>query len=432
MAKTSGVSDEALMDQVKAFRAFFYFHGYQPPRKLVVEGKTLYDITGEFEMPGGYNERIWRRCYFPMTYPLQQWGVENPQPILSHPLVEAHLFGPTRDWIRRHHPKNYEALVEMTRDMPIPVVDSYLHVILPLVPDKVQELLVDIGLRCWEQDMGKRLVSPGGEVLQGFGFWPAELGINHNTVEILSRKGVRFLILNIDQLEVDDFSPIYRVETKTAPVYVLAYNGKEFAQKIAFGDVKNAGAFADKARAFAKKHGFPPFAAMDMETFGEWRGVSSFWFLNYFVHQAMNADEMYRDPILTTPAKIRDATSWSCVHGLGRWTGKNKCGCDGVNDETRAEKLRLYEGLWNQLDKTLGDLEKTPEWEGKFVNFFVNMRERIGLGEDISLEFVNEGYRENFKRLLINLVGFTSCGWFYAGNLERQIPETTLEYLEQG
>lgn len=291
--------------------------------------------------------------------------------------------------------------------------------------------MIEIGIRAWEEDMDVKLVDDHWLPLTGFGFWPAELGITHKTAEIMRHKGVQFLILDQAQIQADEFAPVYEINTKYGRVYVIAYNGKEFAQKLAFSEIKDAQGFADKVHDYVKKVGKPPFAAMDMETFGEWRGMDSIYFLNYLVNRGLNPDMFYRDRHMVRPGKIIDASSWSCDCSLGRWTGDHIC-C-GESDELGQLKRDLYHQLVDQLNSTIAGLNKlSHDWHPAFVNVFINNRAALGAGESVSFQAVSAKFQSPFRRLMVNLVGLTSCGWFYTDSqLERNIPMSCLEYLNQ-
>lgn len=419
------------LDQLETFQAFLYFHGYQPPRRLIIETQTLYDITGEHEVTGGYNERVWQRCYRPMMAPVKQAGLENAGPILQSPLVTEHLFGVTRDWIKLRHPHSWKFVQEVISDAAIPFVDPYLHQILPLLPEQAQGLMIEIGIRAWERDMNKKLVDDKWQPLTGFGFWPPELGITHKTAEIMRHKGVQFLALDQAQIQADEFAPVYEINTKYGRLYVIAYNGKEFAQKLAFSEIKDAQGFADKVHAYIAQVGTPPFAAMDMETFGEWRGQDSIYFLNYLVNQGLNPDLFKRDRTMIRPGKIIDASSWSCDCSLGRWSGEHTC-C-GESPQLQQLKKDLYHGLFDHLQKTLTQLNQIHhDWHPAFVNFFINTRAQLGAGEAIGFSALSPDFQTPFRHLYIALVGLTSCGWFYTDSeLERNIPKSCLEYLNK-
>lgn len=425
----SALTQEQLFEQIENFRAFLYFHAYQPPRRLVVHNQVIYDISGEYEMEGGYNERVWDRCYQPMTVPIAQDNLEVPDSILSNPLVAAHLFGITRDWIKKHHPNSWENVKHSFSNKAIPFVDPYLHQILPLLPDQAQGMMIDIGIRAWEQDMDRQLRTKDGQPLTGFGIWPPELGITSNTADIMVQKGVRFLVLDQAQIRSKDFAPIYEVTTDHGSIYILAYNGKEFAQRLAFSQIIDARVFASKVNAYIKGAGVPPFAAMDMETFGEWRGMDSIYFLNYLVHQGLNPEDFKRHRHMIRPAEIVDASSWSSDCELGRWSGAHSCA--GESPELMALKRQLYVDLRTKLDQYLDLLNKThPDWETTFVNFFINVRETFGAGENMEFSGLSEDFQRPFEQLFITLVGLTSCGWFYTdSDIERNIPKNCLAYL---
>lgn len=418
------------LDQLKDFRSFLYFHGYQPPRRLIIEDQVIFDITGESEIEGGYNERVWDRCYHPMMVPVKQDGMEDAGPILQSPLVSEHIFGVTRDWIKHHHQHSWKFVRTVLADAPIPFVDPYLHQILPLLPEQAQGLMIEIGIRAWEEDMGRKLVDLNWQPLVGFGFWPPELAINNKTAEILRHKGVQFLSLDQAQIKADEFAPIYEISTKHGKLYVIAYNGKEFAQKLAFSEIKDSQAFADKVHQYIEQTKVPPFAAMDMETFGEWRGQDSIYFLNHLVNRGLNPELFKRHPNMIRPGKIIDNSSWSCDCSLGRWSGEHAC-C-GESPELQQRKRDLYDNLNTKLNQIMTQLNhQHHDWHPAFTNFFINNRSKLGAGESVGFTSLPNQFQWQFRQLFVALVGLTSCGWFYTDSeLERNIPIKCFEYLD--
>lgn len=126
---------------------------------------------------------------------------------------------------------------------------------------------------------------------------------------------------------------------------------------------------------------------------------------------------------------IKDGSSWSCEHSLGRWTGE--CGCDNASELARNDKNRFYAALGNYGTELNSRLDRSdPNWRVNFVNFFLENRD-VMFGKKSPPEIRREDVL--FWAKYCELVGKTSCGWFFGGNdtPEREIPKTMIRAIEQ-
>lgn len=413
--------------------SLFHLHGYQPPRRFILDREMLFDISGETNGSTGWNEHIWQECQKPLLSRLSQAHIETHDPILSSPLVNSHLFGITRDWAKQHHPQDWALYREIIRHKNLPVVDSYFHIILPVQDSRISELLIGLGITCFEQDYGVKLSK------RPFAFWPAELAVDTEIAALLKKHGTSVLLTGRHQLGVDTGSPIYRVNTRYGPLHILPYDNG-FTQRLAFGDITWSEDYARAIRQFHEATGYPPFVAVDMETIGHQRGQNSLFFFNHLIGDALPS-ALSHDPPLNGQTKRTGiasaslyASSWSCPHPeFGRWTGKGGCDCDATGENLRRHKQALYEGIYNELQTTVSGLEKTtPEWDHRFISWFMTVRSPLAIGESVDTQNLAINTRTAFRKLLVGLVGMSSCGWFFGRtDYERQIPEHTLNWLQK-
>jgi alpha-amylase/alpha-mannosidase (GH57 family) len=117
-------------------------------------------------------------------------------------------------------------------------------------------------------------------------------------------------------------------------------------------------------------------------------------------------------------------TSWSCAHGVGRWTSDCGCGTDGahgrwrlplrqafdwLNGElarlTEEKGGRIFKDVWAARDAYVSVLLGAPEARNKFMRGQL----RAGIGaEDHPLALAL------MEMQRFSLLMYTSCGWFFA------------------
>lgn len=380
--------EQQFLDWFTKSSLMFVGHGYQPLRYANVDGHEIFDIRGQDHIssdihPREWNEVLFRRCYVHLTKPLEQPGVDDPVALLSHPTVGADIFGPLRDWIRKYHPEEFKTISHHLESQPFAIADPYIHAILPLQHPQVADLLIDIGLSAYREDVSDEVVP--------LGFWPPELAITMDIADRLAKKGVSFVILNEHQIESDEYAAVYRIELPSEkPFFVIPY-AAGLSRDVAFSDIKDAGAFIRNIRNFTTHYGFPPVACVDMETIGYWREHAQH-FLNYMAHSPEGflstnpADR--RENVHVATGVIKDS-SWSCAHGFGRWDGTSECTCDGATDHDRVEKNRLYSALRKHQDAIIAELQCHEGWEAQFKTWFMSIRQDLGAGMEVTTDAVD-------------------------------------------
>lgn len=124
--------------------------------------------------------------------------------------------------------------------------------------------------------------------------------------------------------------------------------------------------------------------------------------------------------------ELIENSSWSCDHDLGRWTGK--CNCDNPTWEALNDKKEFYNAL-TEYGLIINEMlnQSLPEWREKFKAFFLGVRKTwFGAGDveqnidDLILTDTaglsilrNTMIRRLFEAKMCELVGKTSCGWFF-------------------
>jgi alpha-amylase/alpha-mannosidase (GH57 family) len=158
--------------------------------------------------------------------------------------------------------------------------------------------------------------------------------------------------------------------------------------------------------------------------FSELIPSSNFRIVNFSEYLSLNLPEY--------EVKIKDGlndegTSWSCLHGVGRW--KEDCGC-GRSDENpsqhwrkplresldwlRDELILIYENIGNKI---FSDVWKA---RNEYIDIILNQdsesRERFFYFN--SKIFLNEADTDLALKLLemqkFSMLMYTSCGWFFS------------------
>lgn len=413
--RPQGLRKEKLKPQKKLFGAFL--HTYQPPRDILL-------LDGRLDVLRDVNGRIMERCYRSML-------VEGELP----EAMNFSFYGSTRDWMKKDHKEEFKKIKEKiarSKDREHRVFgDPYLHIILPLLESNDQDMLIKIGKKAFEEDFG---FSP--EI-----FWLPETAVSMEVLRNLHKNGYSAVILRGDQLLHSGANPVFVEVGENQRIAVVHFN-KMWSEKISrdgeYTRYEESGDnFLQDIRDFWDSNFF---IGMDTETFGEhWEYRDMFF--RYVA--SLNNLERYGISSLDLKAKINggrtrgtviENSSWSCEHGLGRWTGECGCGCKDEGD--RLEKKYLFGRLKNFQEEINLRLDSiNPRWRDDFIEIFLRIREDFFTGENVysKLEerFPDQKYRNLLIAKLYALSGMTSCGWFEQGQdrPERQIPRKMIEQI---
>jgi hypothetical protein len=361
--------------QEKEFLAIL--HNYQPVRTwqdVSTIGKGV--LQTRADMVSWINEDIYNACYKPLLVETERL----PMGALFS------FYGSLRGWIEHNHPTEFDQIRENianTPDREYSVLgDPWLHPILPLQSEANQDMMVKIGLQAIEEDLG----------FKPKGFWLPESAVNSTTLRVLKSNGIEFVVLRSDQIGSTQQNPMYvRLDYKDengqqnkGEMAVFHYdmglsgavsfqpellrNGDEFLKNLGdkSGRVFSIGSdaelygwhqkFADKFFKHItnpetqRRHGFKPFSVKDH--------------LLYDKHEY---------------TFLKEDSSWSCEHNLGRWTGQ--CSCEGRTEEVRNDIQQLYSALVRTGDRLDAALDRhdrannaTIPWRQEFVKFFLATR----------------------------------------------------------
>ncbi len=412
-------------------------HFYQPPREDPLTGKIPYEIgSSPFT---NWNERIHAECYRPNA------DLRNFEQISFN-------FGPTLiSWMQAHDPETHRKIVEQDQvNMRLhgvgnAMAQAYNHTILPLASDRDKETQVAWGIADFEYRFGRR---PQG-------MWLPEAAVDLQTLDVLARYGIEFTILAPWSARSESLDPSepYRVLLPGGRSMVVFFYQRELSARISFdpGATINADQFAqynllsgfrkDKAR---RGEAQLVLIASDGELYGHHQ-----YMRDRFLARLVDGAGHQAGLTLTYPAlwlkehpvrqivEIREPTSWSCHHGVRRWTGD--CACTPNDGAWKAHLRHAFERLSQEIDRLYADVAQRlvdDPWElnRRYIHVILQKCSAESLIGEMAghaltsdqthrLHLMLEAQRERQRM-------FTSCG-FYFDDFDRIEPKNCVAYAAQ-
>jgi alpha-amylase/alpha-mannosidase (GH57 family) len=422
-------------------------HFYQPPREN--------PWTGEIEtQPSAapfhdWNERIHAECYRPNGFAKLCSSVE-----INNYANISFNFGPTLlSWLQTHHRETYDRILIADRKSAArrtghgnAIAQAYGHAILPLCNDRDQLTQVVWGLADFQYRFGREAES----------MWLPETACNDQTLGLLIDQRLRFVILAPDQARrvrakgdttwreagrgtVDTTRPyqFMHPDGSGRSLVIFFYHGR-LARSIAFeGALSSSQGLVDR---FVKVAQTGPLVnvATDGETYGHHfkfgdiclahaleveAKQAGFWITNYAQYLDRHAPEF---EVEIDNGPLGEGTSWSCAHGVGRWT--RDCGCHtggepGWNQAWRMPLRRALNFLRDDLQERFADLGATvfrDPWKARndYVRVILDRSYWEGFlqpHEHHSLSAAEQTLALQLLEIQRNaLLMFTSCGWFFS------------------
>lgn len=432
-------------------------HFYQPPRE---------DPWLELILPEGsaapfrhWNERIASESYAPMAWARVLDGAGRIRQIVNCYEWMSFNFGPTLlRWLERSEPGTYRRILEAdARSLERlghgnAMAQVFHHPILPLASDLDCRAEVAWGIADFRARYGR----------MPEGMWLPEAAVDQRSLEILAEAGIAFTVLAPRQalavagLSSNDWRPVdegtldasrpYLVELPgKRAIAVFFYNGP-LSQAVAFeGLVKDGERFWQRLRS-ASKGGLLSLAT-DGETYGHHFKFGEMG-LAYVLDQGMHG----RDGLGLTnfaaylaahpprlKARIREESSWSCVHGVERW--RADCGCVSDNKPGYNQRWRkpLRDGLnafKKGVDRHYFDLGRRIFKEPaqalvEYGRALAGLESEAGFGARHFKPGLSDADKDVGLKLLsmqrFALASFASCAWFF-DDIGRVEPRNALAY----
>lgn len=435
---------------------FLTIHGhfYQPPRENPwLEAIELQDSALPFH---DWNERICKECYNPNSVSRIVDNKNQILDIVNNYQYMSFNFGPTLlSWMEEFAPLTYERIIKADIDSISEhsghgnaLAQVYNHMIMPLANAHDKETQVKWGIRDFEYRFGRK---PEG-------IWLAETAVDDATLKVLVDNGIKFTILSPYQAlkirktgdkEWQDVSwgnidPArsykYTLKGDSKKSIALFFYDGAISKSVAFDELlKDGNRFIKRLKeGISETRNYPQLVniATDGESYGHHTKFGDMA-LSY-VLKIKAEDEGFK---ITNYAEyldkyesdyevdIKQASSWSCFHGVGRW--KEDCGCSTGGHPGWNQKWR--EPLRNALDYLRDELAKVFEAEGpKYFNDnpWAIRNKYIDVILDRNYVTIRKFQKENFKPDLTEeqkvkgmelleiqrqaMLMYTSCGWFFS------------------
>jgi alpha-amylase/alpha-mannosidase (GH57 family) len=422
-------------------------HFYQPPR----ENPWLEDVEVEDSAAPyhDWNGRITAECYAPNTVSRILDGNERIAELVNNYEKISFNFGPTLlSWLERHRPNVYQQILEADRisrrarnGHGNAIAQCYNHAIMPLASERDKLTQVRWGIADFRFRFGR----------EPEGMWLAETAVDLATLQVLAGHGIEFTILAPNQAQAvrtpeGDWQDVsgsrvdptraYRCHLKNGQHIDLFFYDGPASHDISFENLLKSGdRFADRLTSGfddQREHGQLMHVATDGETFGH-----HFKFGDMALAYAISKIERdgrvritnYGEYLALHPpereVKIRENTSWSCVHGIERW--RSDCGCNSGSanhqrwraplrralDSLRAkldvvferEASALLKDRWSAFDDYIGVVlrrssENCDEFSSKHARPVLSEAETVNVWRLLEMQ--------RHAALM-----YTSCGWFF-------------------
>lgn len=365
-------------------------------------------------------------------------------------------FGPTLlSWLESYAPLTYERIIKADIESISQhdghgnaMAQVYNHIIMPLANNRDKETQVKWGIRDFEYRFGRK---PEG-------IWLAETAVDDATLNVLVDNGIKFTVLSpyqalkmkksSDKTWQDvswgniDPARSYKYTIKSDPkksIDLFFYDGA-ISRSVAFDELLTDGnKFIKRLKeGVSELRDYPQLIniATDGESYGHHTKFGDMA-LSYVLKikaedegfKITNYAEYLAKYRSDYEADIKQASSWSCFHGVGRW--KEDCGCSTGGHPGWNQKWR--EPLRNALDYLRDHFAEIFEREGaKYYNkdVWAVRNQYIDVILDRSYSNIKKFQKEHFKADLSEedrirgmelleiqrqaLLMYTSCGWFFS------------------
>jgi alpha-amylase/alpha-mannosidase (GH57 family) len=425
-------------------------HFYQPPRENPwLEAVELQDSASPYH---DWNERVTAECYLPNGAARILDGQSRIAKIVNNYARISFNFGPTLlSWIEQNAPHAYEQILAADRQSRqlfsghgSALAQAYSHMILPLANTRDKYTQIIWGIRDFQRRFGR---DPEG-------MWLPETAADVETLDLLSSAGIKFTVLAPHQarrvrsrlweqwhsVEGGTIDPTraYQCYLPSGRTISLFFYDGPISHAVAFENLLTDGVrFANRLLSgFNETRQWPQIVhiATDGETYGHHcphGDMALAYALDYLERNQLARITNYGEYLAEHPpsqeVEIIENTSWSCCHGIARWT--SDCGCrsgggtgwtqqwrrplrsalDWLRDDLGAlyetRGARLFTDPWAARDDYAEVvLDRSPNSKDAF--FAKHQKGPLSLAERVEALHLLEMQRHL-------MLMYTSCGWFF-------------------
>lgn len=425
-------------------------HFYQPPRENAYSG--IIEDQPSAAPYRNWNERINKECYEANAMAAILKNHEVVEEIINNYGYISFNFGPTLlSWLEQKAPGVYHSILEADRESQdrynghgSAIAQAYNHMIMPLANEEDKKTQTFWGIKDFEFRFNR---APEG-------MWLPETAVDIPTLETLAMMGIKYTILSPNQaLKVRKLkaSHWHHVEEKTLvtqwPYLCKLPSGKSIVIFFYDGSISSEVAFGELLRdgeSFARRltSGFDEAAdearlihiATDGETYGHhhpFGNMALAYALKHIQKNQLAQMTIYGEFLAKYPPRhevvIKENTSWSCSHGVERWSSDCGCALDAKKlwNQKWRKPLRLSldwlrDRLAGTYVKTLSPYVNDP-WDVRnhYINVILNPK---GLSfENFMKSFCKKELSDNDLTVLraalemqrFAMLMYTSCGWFF-------------------
>lgn len=435
---------------------FLTIHGhfYQPPR----ENPWLEAIELQpSALPcHDWNERVNNECYAPNSVSKVVNHNNEILRLVNNYEYMSFNFGPTLlSWMEEFAPAAYERIikadissVEKHNGHGNAIAQVYNHIIMPLANELDKQTQVKWGIKDFECRFGRK---PEG-------MWLAETAVDDDTLRVLEENGIKFTILSpfqakrIKKLSDNDSSwedvswgnidpaRSYRYNIKSAPgkfIDLFFYDGA-ISKSVAFDELlRDGNKFINRlTEGISHERNYPQLVniATDGESYGHHTKFGDMA-LAYIMSMKIEDSDFtvtnyaeYLDKYRSDwEVDIKDVSSWSCSHGIGRWC--TDCGCStgghaGWNQSWRSPLREAMDYLRDSVTpifEEFGSKYFTDPLATRFNYIDVILDRSITSVKKFQKEYFIPDLSETNKVMAMKLLEmqrqamlmYTSCGWFF-------------------
>jgi len=419
-------------------------HFYQPPREDPYTG--VVPIQESAKPYDNWNESIFATCYRPNSASRYLSADGRVDHIYNNYARISSNFGHTLlDWADEEHPLFLKMLRRADKESmkryghSSLLAQAFNHTIMPLDGEHTKRIQTLWAIESYKQRFGH---DPEG-------FWLAECAINPETVDILSEYGIKFVILApwqadaIDGVPVNDGMPCDRpfiIKGKKGGQLSAFFYNSEFASGVSFGHMlRDADDMFQKLKDLKAKMEDPDLIswATDGEIYGHHEPYGDMG-LAALIRKIDESEEfeienfgsfLEKHPA-TEVATLSQGeegmgTSWSCMHGVGRWF--RNCGChtggpDSWNQKWRGPLRKAFNNLETSARMIIerevkAILGKDADYQQLTLDYKDVVSHKMTVSEYVDRLKIKGADRvtiatllEAFRNIMFT---YTSCGWFF-------------------
>jgi alpha-amylase/alpha-mannosidase (GH57 family) len=391
-------------------------HFYQPPRENPFTG--VIPAEPGAEPFSNFNEKIHTECY-------------KPNAELGNFELISFNFGPTlASWLKSQFPSTHNRIItsdhyhQRAFGVGNGVAQAYNHTILPLASHRDKITQIAWGIADFQHRFGH---APQG-------MWLPEMAVDMDTLVALESQGIRYTLLCPHQVYrpnedwVDSKRP-YHIRLPNGRRITVFLRDEEISNRLAFdpGLTEDAHIFADWCRSIVQVDNGLFIIATDGETFGHHQHNRQFFLESFLRVQAPRVGFQITTPSNylrahpdTEQVMLHENTTWSCAHGVARWSTGCSCtpGDQNWKPRLRTAMDRLSGGINALYQIECRDLIDKP-WalRNSYINVILDKTDTSHLLRQFSSTAIPTAKAVRLSRLLeaqrYCQAMYTSCGWYF-------------------